>query len=183
MEHWADLLRNDRERALTRLYQRTFPMVLHHVKRNHGTTQDAKDVFHDALLLFYEKAVGNRLTLTASASTYLVGICRNLWLRELDRRRRVTHLNDQEPGTPECPITADEQEWDEENDIPLLEYVDRLGEKCKSVLLSFYYFRQTMDQIARAHQYRNVRSATVQKFKCLERLRKSVAGRLIETFR
>ena len=55
-----------------------------------------------------------------------------------------------------------------------LDYVERLGEKCKSVLLSFYYFQQPLTHIAEVQGYRSVRSATVQKFKCLERLRQSV---------
>jgi hypothetical protein len=52
--------------------------------------------------------------------------------------------------------------------------VERLGAKCKSMLLAFYYFQQPLTQIALDHNYRSVRSATVQKFKCLERLRNSV---------
>jgi DNA-directed RNA polymerase specialized sigma subunit len=63
---------------------------------------------------------------------------------------------------------------DPEEAFSVLTYIEQLSEKCKSILLSFYYFQQPLEQIAAAHQYSSVRSATVQKFKCLERLRKSV---------
>ena len=65
----------------------------------------------------------------------------------------------------------------EEPAFAVLDYVERLGAKCKRVLLSFYYF-QPLTQIAEANGYRSVRSATVQKFKCLERLRNSVRAAL-----
>jgi RNA polymerase sigma factor (sigma-70 family) len=179
--NWPEALRSDRERTLTRLYRQAFPMVRHHVLRNQGTEQDAKDLFQDALILFYEKAVSDQLVLTASASTYLVSICRNRWLRELERRSRRAHLEDDDQADT-APL-PDELRLASEKDTPSLsEYVERLGDKCRSILTSFYYFRQSMEQIAEKHQYRNVRSATVQKFKCLERLRKSVSEVLLETF-
>ena len=166
-------LHHDREGTLTHLYRRTFPMVRRLVTRLGGTEQDAQDVFHDALVIFYEKAVSGTLVLTASASTYLVSISRNLWRHELTRRNRSTSVDWQEEGAE----AADETEpalSDSEEAFSVLTYVEQLGEKCKSILLSFYYFQQPLEQIAATHQYRSVRSATVQKFKCLERLRKSV---------
>ena len=57
-------LLTDRTGTLTRLYQRTFPMVRRHVLERGGTTQDAMDVFHDALVVFYEKTISGRLVLT-----------------------------------------------------------------------------------------------------------------------
>ncbi|TDN36132.1 sigma-70 family RNA polymerase sigma factor [Hymenobacter sp. UV11] len=161
----------NREQALTQLYHRAFPLVRRHVCRHGGSAQDAQDIFHDALVLLYEQAVGGTLVLTASASTYLVGIGRNLWHHERRRRARLPHetlpddhlaqLASEPPALPEA-------------DVAVLDYVERLGEKCKRMLLAFYYFQQPLAQIAAAYGYGSVRSATVQKFKCLERLRQSV---------
>jgi len=164
-------LLTDREATLTGLYRQAFPRVRRHVGRHGGTEADAQDVFHDALVIFYEKAVAGTLPLTAPAASYLLGISRNLWRRERARRGRLPYaeLSEDEltalPAEPEAPVLPD---------IPVLDYVERLGERCKSILLSFYYFRQPLEQIAQTHHYATVRSATVQKFKCLERLRDAV---------
>ncbi|MBX0291665.1 sigma-70 family RNA polymerase sigma factor [Hymenobacter sp. HSC-4F20] len=160
----------DREQTLTGIYQRTFPMVRRYVQQHGGSAQDAKDVFHDALVIFYEKVVGETLVLSASASTYLVGVCRNLWRQELSRRTRQPAIS----LTDEHTEVAEEAELAEQATLSVLEQVERLGERCKDILLAFYYFQQPLEQIAATHQYRTVRSATVQKFKCLERLRNSV---------
>ncbi|HEX8425339.1 sigma-70 family RNA polymerase sigma factor [Hymenobacter sp.] len=174
-------LQTNRDQTLTQLYQHTFPMVRHHVLQHGGTAQDAKDVFHDALVVFYEKAVGGTLELTASASTYVVAVARNLWRREQGRRQRC-HYADLDEEHLQLPDQVTPATVDPAAEVSVLEYVERLGEKCKSILLSFYYFQQPLEQIADTHQYRNVRSATVQKFKCLERLRNSVRNVLAENF-
>ena len=166
----AALLAN-RERVLTRLYRQAFPLVRRHVGAHGGSAEDAQDVFHDALVRFYEQAAGGKLVLTASASTYVVGISRHLWQHELRRRQRFPA--GPLPDDPQL-IAAEEPEAATEPAFAVLDYVERLGAKCKDVLLSFYYFQQPLAQIAQAHGYRSVRSATVQKFKCLERLRRAV---------
>ena len=157
----------DREQALTQLYVRAFPLVRRHVGRHGGSAQDAQDIFQDALLLLYEQAVGGTLVLTASASTYLVGIARNLWRHEQRRRARLPHETLPDGLEPLASEPA-------EAEVAVLDYVERLGEKCKRILLDFYYFQQPLAQITASHGYGSVRSATVQKFKCLARLRQSV---------
>lgn len=164
-------LLTDREQTLTRLYQGAFPLVRRHVRRHGGTAPDAQDVFHDALVILYEQAAAGTLVLTAAPGPYVVGIARNLWRHEQRRRARLPH--DALPDDPD-ELAAEPAAAPEAPAFAVLEYVERLGEKCKSLLLAFYYFQQPLAQIAAARGYRTVRSATVQKFKCLERLRQSV---------
>ncbi|MGI4869745.1 MAG: RNA polymerase sigma factor [Janthinobacterium lividum] len=165
----------DRAQALTRLYRQGFPLVRRYVGRHGGSAPDAQDVFQDALVILYEQATGGTLVLTASASTYLLSISRNLWHRELRRRARLPHeaLPDELDA-----LATEEPDALAEPAFAVLDYVEQLGEKCKGLLLSFYYFQQPLTQIAETYGYRSVRSATVQKFKCLERLRHSVRSAL-----
>lgn len=160
----------DRAQALTRLYRQGFPAVRRHIGRRGGSEQDAQDVFQDALVILYEQAAGGTLVLTASASTYLLSISRNLWHQELRRRARQPH----EALPAEWEPADDEGDTLAEPAFAVRDYVEQLGEKCKSLLLSFYYFQQPLAQLAETYGYRSVRSATVQKFKCLERLRHAV---------
>lgn len=173
----AELLA-DRAGTLTRLYRRTFPLVERLVRRQGGSAQDAQDVFQDALIVLYEKAVADTLTLTAAPSTYLVAVSRNLWRRELQRRGQ--HPTD---ALTEAHLDAlpEDESPTPETTASVLDFVARLGERCRSILIGFYYHRQPLEQIAAEHQYGSVRSATVQKFKCLERLRTAVRTAWTET--
>ena len=50
------------ERALlfAQLYEETFPKVAKFVANRGGTFDDAKDIFHDALVILYEKSTGEK---------------------------------------------------------------------------------------------------------------------------
>lgn len=178
-DDWRYQLLADREKTLERIYARTYPMVLHYIKQHSGTEEDAKDMLQDAIVLFYEKAMDNELTLTASVSTYLMGICKNLWKRELEKRARQTSFM---PETV-SPLSEETAEIESQASLSLVAYVERLGEKCKEILVSFYYKGHKMDQIASENGYRNLHTATVQKFKCLERLRKTLSSFSIDQFK
>ncbi|GAB3282323.1 hypothetical protein GCM10027347_58540 [Larkinella harenae] len=169
----------DREQALERIYVRTYPMVRHYVRENGGSEEDAKDTFHEALMRYYEKTVHDQLVLTSSVSTYLMGICKNLWRQQLNKRAGKIELTDAQIETYwEEPETGDQQA-----SLKLIAFVEQLGETCKSILVSFYYFGHRLEQIAAQHGYQNIRTATVQKYKCLERLRKAVSHLSIENFK
>ncbi|WP_347160248.1 RNA polymerase sigma factor [Pontibacter chitinilyticus] len=172
-----EALVNDRERTLEKLYGKAYPMVLHYVYQHHGTADDAQDLLQEAIILFYEKVVHGQLTLTAAATTYLMAVCKNLWRRELEKRSRQQELS------PEIGEQLKEEVQAEQPDYALAPFVAQLGEKCQAMLVAVYYLGQRMEQVAREHQYRTVRSATVQKYKCLERLRKSLAHYTINHFR
>jgi RNA polymerase sigma factor (sigma-70 family) len=166
-------LQTSREETLKAIYEKTFPMVAHFVRQRGGSMEDAKDVFHDGMIVFYEKAMANQLTLTASASTYVMGICKNLWRQQLDKHGRYASITLSDEAS-ELDVAEEVMQEEELLDFPVKDYIEKLGEKCKNLLLSFYYFGQNMSQIAKEGNYSSTHSATVQKFKCLERLRKSV---------
>ncbi|MDQ3291506.1 MAG: sigma-70 family RNA polymerase sigma factor [Bacteroidota bacterium] len=175
---WRQSLETNREKTLTKIYARAYPMVLHYVKQNGGTPEDAQDLLQEAIITFYEKIMQDELTLTASVTTYLMAICKNQWRRELEKRRRQENLAPEKTGIAE--------EINTEPESPKLElssFVEQLGDKCRDILLGFYYFGQSISVIAQQHQYRTVHSASVQKFKCLERLRKSLAAFTIHHFK
>ncbi len=172
---WRQALLTNRDKTLERVYAKVYPMALHYVKEHGGTADDAKDIFQEALIVFYEKAIHDQLTLTASVSTYLIAICKNLWRQELDKRTRKTSLTADQMNSSEVVPEA-------ETTLQLMDFVAQLGGKCKDILVSFYYFGQRLEQIATRHGYQNIRTATVQKFKCLERLRKAVSHLSMERF-
>ena len=82
-------LRTRREAAFEQLYESCFPRVAQLVKALGGGYEDARDIFQDALVILYEKAVEGQLEIQSSPSSYLVGIAKHLWQRQ---RRQDGHL-------------------------------------------------------------------------------------------
>lgn len=142
------------------LYEETFPAVAAFVAKMGGSPDDAKDIFHDALIIFFEKDLK-----VENVAAYLVGIAKHLWLRKYHRDKHRVNLDDFErniaiPEDEHLPITA-----------RLLRLVEITGKACLELLQAFYYEKRSADEIASAFKYSNAHSATVQKHKCLQKLR------------
>jgi RNA polymerase sigma factor (sigma-70 family) len=168
-EALREALLTNRENTLERIYAKAYPMVVHYIKTHGGNAEDAKDVLQEAMILLYEKLMLDNLMLTSSITTYVMAICKNLWRTEYRKRSRLASLTGTEM---EQPSDGDDRQQAKQ----LTQYMEALGQKCKDILVDFYYHNLRMEQISLKYQYRTIHSATVQKFKCLERLRKAVSS-------
>jgi DNA-directed RNA polymerase specialized sigma24 family protein len=56
-----------------------------------GNEDEAKDIFQDALIVFWQKATNSDFILSSKLSTYLYSVCQNLWRKEFDRKSRLVH--------------------------------------------------------------------------------------------
>jgi RNA polymerase sigma factor (sigma-70 family) len=139
--------------------------VAKYVSRLGGNFDEAKDVFQDALVVYYEKTVGQSSALH-NDTAYLVGIAKNLWLKRYRQSAQNLPLTD-------LDMTADEQEESLSNNR-LMHFLNKAGHKCMELLKSFYYDQLPLHEIAEEFGYSGVRSATVQKYKCLEKVRETI---------
>lgn len=85
------LLNNDRP-VLEEMYKKFAGKIKNMVLQNKGTLTDGADIFQEALMAIYQKAVAGTFVLTCPLEAYLYLICRNRWINELNRRgnRKVT---------------------------------------------------------------------------------------------
>jgi DNA-directed RNA polymerase specialized sigma24 family protein len=156
---------------LTAIYRETFPQVAKIVHQLGGDLDTAKDLFHDALIIYLEKHNNNALHIRVSAQAYLVGITKILWTKKFnsDRRQRPLDNLDERLGIPD-DFYAREQE----KTRSLLQHLKAAGKKCLQLLQAFYYEQRSMPEIAKELNYSSAHSATVQKYKCLEKVREQI---------
>ena len=73
-----------------------YGIVENYILKNSGNKEDAKDIFQNALIIFYKKAISSEFELTSKISTYIFAIAQNLWLKKLrDNKKNVVSLNEQ----------------------------------------------------------------------------------------
>lgn len=156
-----------REELFIRLYKTTFPGVGRFIKTYGGSLEDAKDVFQDALVIYFEKHVKGDFAPQVSEQAYLTGIVRHLWYKKHHCTQREKTLVEEIENTslPESEPIVSER---------ILSFVERSGKKCMELLRSFYYDQLSMKEIAARFAFSGERSATTQKFKCLEKVRNSI---------
>ena len=163
------------EHDFEELYELAFPLVAKFVRKSNGSFQEAKDIFHDALIIFYEKQVANSISIQVPAEIYLLGIAKHLWLRKFKQEKGNVSFDELEQ---EISIPEDYFQENKEHNR-LLALLQISGRKCLQLLQAIYYDQLALPDIATIFGYSTVRSATVQKYKCLEKVRDKVKEKAI----
>lgn len=73
------------------LSDRYLPMIRLMVSRMGGTSEDAKDIFQDGLIIMLEKIDNENYAITCKFKTYLYCVCENLWKMVLVKRQSATN--------------------------------------------------------------------------------------------
>jgi RNA polymerase sigma factor (sigma-70 family) len=84
-------LRNRESNVVRFLWDRYVPMVRLIVTRSGGTSDDAKDIFQESLMIMLEKIDSREFVLTCSFKTYLYCVCDNLWKSVLDKQKAASN--------------------------------------------------------------------------------------------
>jgi RNA polymerase sigma factor (sigma-70 family) len=162
-------IKNGDEQSIEILYKKYYNMMVKLVMKNSGTEDEAKDIYQDALLVFWQKAMNPEFVLTSKISTYLYSVCHNLWLKELDRKSRLSH---------EAKDGSESMNWDvEERKKAINECISALGETCQKVLTYYYFDGMSMKVIAEKLGFANAETAKTKKYKCKKALDKIVKSK------
>lgn len=167
-----------RDAWLKALYKDAFPLVAKHIARAGGSLEEARDVFQDALVIYYEKRMQGQLILRYSEKSYVFGIARFLWnkqYRETLGKDPIDVLRPELNGYDNLISSADKQICSSS----LFKLLQSSGKRCMELLNAFYYEKMSMEKLAVQFGFSGARSATAQKFKCLEKIKKTVKEKSI----
>lgn len=155
-----------RQMFFMELYKKAFPAVARYISRKGGNYEEAKDIFQDALVIYYEKLVSNSFSSVKNEKAYILGIAKHLWCRKLATKESIDTIENAESET-----VIDEENLRTDKIMYLLKTA---GKQCMDMLRAFYYDKASIADIAQQFGYSGIRSATVQKYKCIEKIRETV---------
>lgn len=165
------LAKNDRQ-AIETIYGRHYNMVQSLVVNNNGSSDEARDIFQETMIVLYEKAKSGTFELNCQLKTFIYSVSRRLWLKRLQYLQRyVPDINSRD----EIVAVEEEIEVHEQKNMEfqtMERALSGLGEPCKSLLEAFYIQKRNMSDIAGSFGYTNADNAKNQKYKCLMRLKK-----------
>ena len=165
------LARNEKK-AVETIYRENFSTVQSLIINNNGTTDDAKDIFQEAMIVLYEKARSGNFELSCQIKTYVYSVSRRLWLKKLQQASRYSgDIGNAETIVPVEDDIEEHSRRDAEFEM-MQKAILGLGEPCKSLLEAFYLQKKNMQEIAVSFGYTNAENAKTQKYKCLMRLKK-----------
>lgn len=158
------------ESALDYLYKKNYKMMVNLVMKNNGTEDEAKDIFQDALIVFWQKTMQGELVMTSKISTYLYSICQNLWRKELERKSKLSS-EQVETGVEDTEMFSNEK-------IKAIhDCLNQIGESCKKILTYYYFDDLSMVEIAEKMGFANADTAKTKKYKCKQELDKLIKSK------
>jgi RNA polymerase sigma factor (sigma-70 family) len=149
------------------VYKHYFPMVKQFVMKNHGTEEDAQDVFQEAVVAVFQRVRRRKLVLDCSFKTYFYSVVRHIWLQYLERtktRYEFTELD-------EYIIMEEPELYDDfrEKRAIYQRHFLQLTELCRQVLLMFVD-KVPFEDIAAKLGYKGRQYAIKRKYECMKSL-------------
>jgi RNA polymerase sigma factor (sigma-70 family) len=161
-----DRIREGDREVLIELYKAHEGMIANHVYQHSGNEDDVKDLMQDTLVAIWQNVRKPQFELSAKLSTYLFAIAKNLWLKQLDKRKR-TKNEDYITGKE----VADSVDPAQRMDYSIVQKaLDLLQDKCRNILMMFYFDGFDMDTIAKANGLASASVAKAKKYQCLKGL-------------
>jgi len=168
---------NDRS-LLKEIYQLFLPRIIQFVQLNSGTREDALDIFQEAIMIIYKKAKAGDLVISRSFYNYLYTVCKNLWLRELDKKKSAlvsssNSLIDTYKGFEDSALDIETQIAERALYKLYLDKFKALGEGCRQVLKHFFA-GASMKSIAQDMGFASEGYAKKRKHMCQKKLVESI---------
>lgn len=165
--------RNQDRDTLDFIYKKFYPSIRNFICINSGNDEDAEDIFQDSIIVLYKKIRDNDLELQCSFKTFLFSVSRNLWLKELERRKigrekleLIDELGDLD-GTDDIKMEGDEKYH------LYQKHFAELSEKCRE-LLKLFYQKVPLREIAEIMGFSSEKYAKKRKYQCKEALIKKI---------
>lgn len=133
----VECLRARQSYVVRYLSERYLPMIRLMVTNMGGTSEDAKDIFQDGLVIMLEKIDSDQFYLTCKFKTFLYSVCENLWKSVLEKRKAANNYFTRKLDT------SSDSDFTEEYDNQLYENLfnevyQTLDPVCKEILKLYW---------------------------------------------
>ncbi|WP_443092761.1 RNA polymerase sigma factor [Chryseolinea sp. T2] len=155
------------------LYNNLYPMVERFVLSNSGCRESARDTFHDGMIVLINSISGARFKGTSSVSTYMFAICRNLWIKSLEKRRNIA------TATNLSSVGDDDDEIFLSRVRAVESLLETLSPDCQRIIREFYYNNQSLEQLRAMFNVKSVEVMKIKKFRCMACLQRVLQVRVI----
>jgi len=161
-------------KGISEIYELVYPSVRKYIRNNSGNQEDAEDIFQRSLLNITTKAKVKNYEPVVNFEWYLYGICKNLWLKELNFRKKWSAKAEVKEITDEsnAKLIALEILENDRREVYLRNF-ELLSDNCKKVL-SLFLKKRKQKEIAEELGYNSETVVRQRVFKCKSKLTKLI---------
>lgn len=157
---------------LTSLYKEVLPTVISWVQKNNGDSDDAYDVFHDALEALIKKAIAKGLSEDLNLEGLLVQICKNKWIDQIRRKKTEAKVRSAEADRYDSEYSSEPEliavEEESRKQTLLKTTYAKLSATCKKLLEMIMAGKSTAD-IVSAMDMTNANTMYRRKHACMQK--------------
>lgn len=168
-----------RQRLVAQIYQQYMGFVYKGQQRYKLNQEEARDAYGDAITGLCHQIQQDKFRGDSKLSTYLFKSFSNRCVDKL--RRRASHAKvqweDLTPTMPDKAKTMIQELVLKEETNRILDLMASLGEKCKKILIDSEYYGFNLQEIAERIGFKNAASVSSMKYRCLDKLKKLLAGK------
>jgi len=106
-QQYIEALRRNDPRGIRKIYELHARQALRWILNNNGTADDADDIFQEALMAVYEKALDPSFTLSCPLGALLHVIWSRKWIDRLRQKNRESVVRNQEETRYDSDTTED----------------------------------------------------------------------------
>jgi RNA polymerase sigma factor (sigma-70 family) len=156
--------------ALLFLFRKNIGPVRQHVLRNMGTEEEAMELLQDSLVALFFNARKDSFALTAKLDTYLFAIAKNLWFKQLRKKRAEIKTETYTQALDNLGDDVTEGLLEQETG-PLQRLIAQMSLRCKEVLSMIFVHELGIKEIKERLDYASEQAVRNKKSECLGRLR------------
>jgi RNA polymerase sigma factor (sigma-70 family) len=153
------------------LYKLYFPSINSYIKQNMGNSDDAADIFQEAIIVLLQKVRQPDFVLTSSLKTYLYAIAKNIWLKRL-RNNKIMSLEEFEEYQTEPENFSNEITPEKTKDEKVTSWLTRITDNCQQILKAIFYYRIPMESLMEKMGWKNKHTASTQQYKCIQQVKR-----------
>ena len=169
----VESVRQNGQQALKPLYQELKPMFLQYMLRYTQDYDHRLDAFHEAMIAFYEYCIYGKYDPSKSApKTLIINMGRAYLINRLKKESKSSYQDKDEMELSLNKLMKNQMEFKlDDNEFKIKEALLQLGDKCKELLLMFYYHNYGVEVIKERMQYKNENVVSSHKSRCIKKLK------------
>lgn len=87
-QQYIDALRQNDEKLIAKIYQNHAPGIKAYLQSKGASTEDAGDIFQEAILDVYKLALDEKFVLSCPLEAFLLLVCKRKWINQREKFKR-----------------------------------------------------------------------------------------------
>jgi RNA polymerase sigma factor (sigma-70 family) len=139
------LIRSGQEEYIKHLYKIGRESITRYVNNNNGSRDEAEEVISETIIIIYQKIIDDNFQLTSSLKTFIMGVAKNLWYKELRAKGLLARLPEE---IFDLEFERDKTDMTEDRIRSIEDAIKSLDEKCQEILKMRFWFKWRFETIA-----------------------------------